>query len=52
MTAYFRVEERTIEAWMKARLIYYIRTRHNVRFRVSDLMLELDARFRIPAKRR
>lgn len=49
---YFRVEERTIEMWMKARLIPYIRISHTVRFRMSDLLLELDQRFRVPSKRR
>ena len=49
---YFRVEERTIETWMKARLIPYIRIGHTVRFRMSDLLLELDQRFRVPSKRR
>jgi excisionase family DNA binding protein len=49
---YFRVEERTIETWMKARLIPYIRIGHTVRFRMSDLLLELDQRFRVHSKRR
>jgi len=49
---YFRVEARTIEAWMKARLIPYIRIGHTVRFRMSDVLLELDQRFRVPSKRR
>ena len=49
---YFRVEERTIESWMKARLIPYIRIGHTVRFRMSDMLLELDQRFRVPSKRR
>lgn len=48
---YLRVTERTIETWMKARLISYIRLDHTVRFRMSDLLLELDQRFRVPAKR-
>ena len=49
---YLRVTERTIEAWMKARLIPYIRIGHTVRFRMSDVLLELDQRFRVPSKRR
>lgn len=49
---YFRVEERTIEMWMKARLIPYVRIGRTVRFRMSDLLLELDGRFRVPPKRR
>ena len=49
---YFRVEERTLETWMQARLIPYIRIGHTVRFRMSDLLLELDKRFRVPAKGR
>ena len=52
MADYFRVEERTIETWMKARLIPYIRISHTVRFRMSDVLLELDQRFRVPSKRR
>lgn len=48
---YLRVTERTIETWMKAGLIPHTRIDHTVRFRMSDLLLELDQRFRVPAKR-
>jgi hypothetical protein len=49
---YLRVTERTIETWMKLRLIPHIRIEHTILFRMSDLLLEIDVRFRVPAKRR
>ena len=49
---YFQVTERTVEEWMRMRLVPYFRIGHTVRFRMSDLLLELDVRFRVPPKRR
>lgn len=46
MAAYFDVEIRTLESWMKEGILPFIKIGRNVRFRGADILAMLDARRR------
>lgn len=51
MAAYFDVEIRTLESWMQAGILPFIKIGRNVRFRGADIIAMLDARRRGPRMR-
>ena len=51
MAAYFGVQGRTIEHWMKNGTLPFIKMGRNVRFRGSDILATLDALRQRPNRR-